>query len=171
MKKLWKLLPWNRSGYRQHKEIKYYQDLYDLPVWNWFQLHQTGELKYLAVNFKDFEGVTLEANEVYHRIYQHYFDTFGQPLEYQDNLKQEKRLALLMTEYLIKKDRFLLTEIEILKHRLKADPSIVPDYNKQWAYYCSKVSHGVDIKETTVYNFISTLNLFIEWPNKSEIQT
>ena len=85
---------------------KYWGSIDEMPLYNWIKCNN-GHLEYVR------NGRGNKANDVINwmRLYNEYLATFGLDKRYKKYLEVKRKKALLQAEYVIKKDRFKLTEI------------------------------------------------------------
>ena len=76
-----------------------------------------GEVKYTRINL-DY-GDEKSDNEAWFKIYDSYIDEFGLSKQYNKMLNTLKKKATLELDYTIKRDKFLLTLLEIEQQNLK----------------------------------------------------
>ena len=86
-------------------------DIEDMPIWNWNQICETGDLKYL---YKDLKGrVSKTLDTLWTELQQQYIDEFGLDENFKQQLRLKKDLIKLNCDYILTKDRFKLVEIKI----------------------------------------------------------
>lgn len=76
-----------------------------------------GEVKYTRVDLD--HGDEKRDNEAWFKIYDSYIDEFGLSKQYNKMLNTLKKKATLELDYTIKRDKFLLTLLEIEQQNLK----------------------------------------------------
>lgn len=138
------------------KKLEYYKSLDEMPVWNWFQIQKTNDLKYMLIKIrkisdkdkKELEpGLKTLSNE--------YIDTFGISDEYRQILELSRDIRVLEIDFLLTGDRSLLTMIEIKKVQLKA----MAQENKRSDMFKIKMhadkymGFSIDVKTTSVKEF------------------
>jgi len=85
----------------------------ELPIWNWRQVSETGDLTYL---FKGKEGkVKPEMYGLWLDLQQEYFDTYGISKGLQEVLKLQKQWILLRCDYLVNEDRFKKMQSDMIQ--------------------------------------------------------
>ena len=94
-----------------------YKGIEDLPIWNWSQIHETGNLKLLVKEGEfDNEGVL---GELWMSIYQEYLDEFGIHDDFKTYISKQKELGIKVAELIETGDKFKKVEIEIIKRDLE----------------------------------------------------
>ena len=101
------------------KFSKKYSSIDDLPMYNWKQIHDTNELKWLFIDNVKCEN-TKELETIWAGIYDEYLSEFGLSDEYKDILKIKRRIAMFQADYIEKEDRILLNYINIEKNALES---------------------------------------------------
>lgn len=87
---------------------RHYQSIDEIPLFNW-QKCLNGETKYVNLELKEEKG----NDEAFTKLYDEFLKQRGVNKEYKKYLEILKKKALLQCEYLITKDNFKLTQIEI----------------------------------------------------------
>ena len=101
------------------KFSKKYSSIDDLPMYNWKQIHDTNELKWLFIDNVKCEN-TKELETIWASIYDEYLKEFGLSEEYKEILKIKRRIAMFQADYIEKEDRILLNYINIEKNALES---------------------------------------------------
>ncbi len=129
--------------------------MHDLPIYNWYELNKTGDLKNLLKDPADnlTDGVII----AYYTIKDEYFELFGVPAEYEKHLNSMKYYGLMMAKYLESGgERSMLTHIQIAKLNLEHSKDEAPfDYSKMWAQVISRMATVPDIKKMSTFDFMS----------------
>jgi len=141
---------------------KKHSSIDDLPMYNWKQIHDTNELKWLFVKKAKCEN-TKELEEIWATIYDEYLKEFGLSEEYKEILKIKRRLAMYQADYIEKEDRILLNYINIEQNALES----MYDTTKKGSSFRDSLVHlekmqGIKIntKEITVadyYNYLRSI--------------
>jgi hypothetical protein len=87
---------------------KYYQSIEEIPLFNW-QKCLEGDVKYVNLQTKDDSS----NQEAFNKLYDEFLQKRGVNKEYKKYLDILKKKAMLQCEFLITKDDFKLTQIEI----------------------------------------------------------
>ena len=96
-----------------------YSSIDDLPMYNWKQIHDTNELKWLFTDKQEIEN-SFELELIWSNIYDEYLSEFGLSEEYKEILKVKRRIGMLQADYIIKEDRLTLNYINIEKNALES---------------------------------------------------
>jgi len=147
------------------KELKCYTSISDLPIYNWFKIHETNDLKYILIEEQKVGFMRQEElSVVFSKIYDEFLDTFG----ISDDLKRiselRRDIRVLEIDMYLYNDMSKETFIDIKKAELD---SIV--YGKSKAklndvkgYVEKYMGFKLDDKITAVkdyYSYIEMMNL------------
>jgi len=142
--------------------LKYYDSIEDMPVWNWFKVSETNDLKYLLK-----EDSILKENDrkllavVWDRIYFEFLEVFGVPAKMQQVLSLRREILKLQTKMVCKgrKDLEALIHIKGLElEALQAD-SNKQELNTVTAFVSKQMGFRVDERKTTVKEFYTYLKM------------
>ncbi len=92
---------------KQHYD--YYEGIDELPLFNWIKC-TSNDLKYVR---KDKNGTEQADIEAWERIYDSYIAEYGLNEVYKKLLNAMRKKALLEVDYILTRERFKLTEIEM----------------------------------------------------------
>ena len=97
--------------------MSYYDDIYEMPIYNWFKVINTGNLSFMKkdstfkVSSKVDENKDLKAIDLWHDLNNQFMSEFGQSESALDLMEKKIDLGKLMAEYLITGNKFKLTQI------------------------------------------------------------
>jgi len=94
---------------------EYWSSIDEMPLYNWIKCNN-GKLEYTRITKK---GSKVQDYIHWKKLYNEYLKEFGLDDRYKKYLDAQKKKALLQSEYVITKERFKLTEIEIQEQRIK----------------------------------------------------
>jgi len=144
---------------------KYYQSIEEIPLFNW-QKCLEGDVKYVNLETKEDSS----NQEAFTKLYDEFLQKRGVNKEYKKYLDILKKKALLQCEFLITKDDFKLTEIEIqdakivsLQKTSEAGLSI----DKTLIYLGKWLGYRLDWKIISVSEFYSILEEYEKQSNIS----
>lgn len=135
---------------------KYYKSLDEIPLYNWNKC-LNGELRFIRVDCK--EDNDNEAH--FTTLYDDYLKSRGVGKEYKNYLSVLKKKAMLQCEYLISKDRFKLTQIEIEDAKLEAlkkDKGEGISMEKTLIYLSKWLGYRLDWKQITANEYYLILD-------------
>jgi hypothetical protein len=87
----------------------YYEGIEELPLFNWIKC-TSNDLKFVR---KDKKGTEQEDIEAWERIYDSYIAEYGLNEVYKKLLNAMRKKAMLEVDYILTRERFKLTEIEM----------------------------------------------------------
>jgi hypothetical protein len=87
-----------------------------LPVWNWWKIHETKDLKYLL---KQDKKLTPHADIIFDKIYSEFISIFGVGENYKQYLEKLKEIAIAEIDMVLDKDPAMETFIDIMKVELE----------------------------------------------------
>lgn len=111
---------------------KHYKSLDEIPLYNWNKCIN-GEIRFVRYDMQEHKDNELR----FKIIYDQYLKIRGLNKEYKEYLNILKKKALLQCDYLITKDRFKLTQIEIEDTKLES--------------LSKKSIDGISIEQTLIY--------------------
>ena len=137
----------------------YFNSIEDFPIWNWWKIAETGDLKYV---FKDGKGkVTDRTVEVWFKLQNEYLDEYGITDGFRRLIKLKKKWIEKRTKYLVDDDRFALMESEmtevdmddIIKEKdVKTDETLI--------MLEQKLGRELDPKKISVKKYYDYINYF-----------
>lgn len=135
---------------------KYWVSIDEMPLYNWIKCNN-GRLEYV----RNGKGNRTMDIVNWMRLYNEYLATFGLDKRYKKYLEIKRKIGLLQADYVIKKDRFKLTEIEIQEAKLK-DLEVHFGDGKSietiLMYLSMHLGYKLNPKETTVKEYFTILN-------------
>ena len=144
---------------------RHYQSIEEIPLFNW-QKCLEGDVKYVNLETKEDSG----NQEAFTKLYDAFLQKRGVNKEYKKYLDILKKKALLQCEFLITKDNFKLTQIEIedakivsLQKTSEAGLSI----DKTLIYLGKWLGYRLDWKIISVSEFYSILEEYEKQSNIS----
>jgi hypothetical protein len=142
---------------------KYYQSIDEIPLFNW-QKCLNGELKYVNLELKE----ETDNQEAFNKLYDEFLQKRGVNKEYKKYLDILKKKALLQCEFLITKDDFKLTQIEIEDAKIvslqKTSESGL-SIEKTLIYLGKWLGYRLDWKVITVTEFYSIMEEYEKQSN------
>ena len=82
----------------------------ELPLWNWIKI-MDGEIHFIRKNVDD--GNEIADQTIFDEIFDQYINEFGLSKMHRKLLDAEKKRAMLELDYILTKNRFKLTEIDM----------------------------------------------------------
>ena len=144
---------------------RHYQSIDEIPLFNW-QKCLNGELKYVHLELKE----ETDNQEAFSKLYDEFLQKRGVNKEYQKYLDILKKKALLQCDFLITKDDFKLTQIEIEDAKIvslqKTSESGL-SIEKTLIYLGKWLGYRLDWKVITVTEFYSIMEEYEKQSNIS----
>ena len=142
------------------KSINYYNSIEDLPLINWMKC-TSGELKYVRKDLR--HGNQLLDELHFEKIFDSYIKDFGLSETYIKLLKAMHKKTLLELDFVLTKNRFKLTEVEMSivmlenmvnnnKNGMTIEQTIV--HLSKW------MNHWIDAKKVTTRDYFNMMKEF-----------
>lgn len=143
-----------------------YQDIYTMPIYNWFKVMSENNLGFLNI-----ESTSMAPENVENKPTQEYVDRwfkladqhaneFGRDESTTDMLEKKRDLLILHAEYLSTGNKFKLTQIEIKELDLERfETGGKFDSNKEVGILSKHLGSMIDIRKTTVHQYYSLKEL------------
>lgn len=142
----------------QKLKLKYlvlWNDIDDLPLWNWVKIHETRSTVYLYKN-GDYKNLkeTVRSKKAMEQVHSSYIDYFGIDEKYRRYLIEVGKISIKRFDAFKKEDKSMLTFVEIDEQELKSKyPVTEADFNKVIAMLEKKLGFIFDKKKMTVKEF------------------
>lgn len=94
---------------------EYWNSIDEMPLYNWIKCNK-GNIEFTR---KSKRGTKIQDYINWKLIYNEYLKDFGFDVRYKKYLEAKKKKAILQSDYIITKERFKLTEIEIEEQKIK----------------------------------------------------
>ncbi len=117
MKLLKKFYQWLSKKQEKPLQDKYFTSIEDLPVWNWWKLHEKNDFKTVLRRSKD--KIDNRVIEVVKELQNEFIETFGVDENYASFLRKQIQIELLKIKILKTKDRIYENDIDILEIELE----------------------------------------------------
>jgi hypothetical protein len=144
---------------------KYYQSIEEIPLFNW-QKCLEGDVKYVNLETKEDSG----NQEAFNKLYDSFLQKRGVNKEYKKYLDILKKKAMLQCEFLITKDNFKLTQIEIEDAKIVSLQKTSEEglsIDKTLIYLGKWLGYRLDWKIISVSEFYSILEEYEKQSNIS----
>lgn len=150
---------------------KTYTGIDQLPIYNWWKLHETGDVTYLLKE-RTPAGATHTAalSIIWKSVYNEYIKLFGFGEVFMDIINKQKQIALLKVEMIVTGDRSIQTfidlsnlELEQLRGSIKENSNFY-EYKGQLEKF---LGFKVDIMQTSVSEFYSYVKLAEKAPRRN----
>ncbi len=157
---IWRRLLWF-VGFRPYL----YTSIDELPIYNWWQVHETGDINYLMIDnkFGNTPQVIDYCTDLWDDLKQQQLDYVGVSQEYSRYLKLVADLALAKLQYAISNDNWDLFKLELVQSELDELKAIPQEDSAETKAIIEKHwlnGQRLDPKKTTVkeyYSYIKSL--------------
>lgn len=140
---------------------KYYKSIDEMPIFNWNKCLD-GDFKYVHSELK--EDVINET--MFNDVYDDFLKQRGLDKTLNNIFKVMKKKAILECDYLISRDRFLLTLIEIEEAKLNSlrKPSMnnAMSFEKTLVYLSKWLGFGINAHKTSTKQYFAYLDEYIK---------
>ena len=136
---------------------KYYNSIEDMPLYNWHKCIN-GDFYYVRKDEK--QSDLPECEIAFKKVYESYMNTFGVDNSFKEQAEIIKKIALLQCEYLITKDQFKLTQIEVENAKLemkKTNTASNVTLQTTLIYLSKWLGYRLDWKQMSVYEYYTLL--------------
>jgi hypothetical protein len=138
----------------------YYDSIEVLPIWNWYEITQTGELKYLMKDHKYNDKKPLL--KTWYSIHNEYLDGYGRSDDFNNILRLKKKWIEKTSQFVLTGDRFKLTEIDIIEADMaeiaKANNSM--DKDEMVIFLEQKLGRELNLKEMSTKKWFDYIKYF-----------
>jgi hypothetical protein len=144
---------------------RHYQSIEEIPLFNW-QKCLEGDVKYVNLETKEDSG----NQEAFTKLYDEFLQKRGVNKEYKKYLDILKKKAMLQCEFLITKDNFKLTQIEIEDAKIVSLQKTSEEglsIDKTLIYLGKWLGYRLDWKIISVSEFYSILEEYEKQSNIS----
>ena len=133
-----------------------YKSVDEMPLYNWHKCME-GEYKYVRLDEKeDAKNV-----EMFEKVYSDYVDKFGIDNKFKQQIELIKKIAILQCEYLISKNRFKLTQIEVENTKfeaIKKETGVGMTLQQTLIHLSKWLGYRLDWKQVSVSEYYTILN-------------
>lgn len=143
------------------KKFEYYKSIEELPIFNWFKIQETNDLKWLMKDPGDCTKGQVSTLETYmQKMTDEYVDTFGISDEHRRILMLKTDIACLEIDFLLNGDRKINTFLKIKRKEL--EKLITKSQSRETTniqVHVSKYMGGslINMRTTTVKEFYGIL--------------
>ena len=106
---------WFVARLNKYYSRRYYQDLEELPIWNWWKIHESKDFKYLL---KEDKKLTEHAPLIFDALYSEFISIFGVGDSYKTYLDKLKEIRIAEIDMVLFDDPSMETFIDIMKTEL-----------------------------------------------------
>lgn len=138
----------------------YYSGIDDMPAYNWFMVHETGDLGFVFQQYQKVnESTRPKLSEIWDGVYESYIRVFGFTESFLRIQALKRKISILKCELAITGDRFNNTLIRSTEYELSQLQLMVKsgDYMEAKKAIDKSVRFQIDLKKTSVREFYSYL--------------
>lgn len=138
----------------------FYKSIEDMPIYNWFKVNSTGDLRFCLVKHKSKYDKNL-AQKSFDTLYSEYIDFFGLGETYTKVLELKARIMDLKLEMKINNDTFIenfinMAEIDLKELQLQTNKT---NTNEVKVYLEKYLGFRLNEKEVSVKEYYTYLNV------------
>jgi len=146
----------------ENKWSLYYTELHDFPLFNWIKCNE-GDFRYMRKEFSAHEEMTGNDQKAWEILYDQYLQKYGLSKLYKKMLGIMREKALLECTFVMTRDRFKLTQIEIKEAELSS--ALANNGNgmsiEEALIYLSKwLGYRLNVKEISVVEYFNMLEQY-----------
>jgi len=154
------------------KSDSYFAGIDDLPVFNWYMVHNTADVSYLLTQRKEIGLLgRFYLSDIWRRIYDEYIARFGFGEKFMELMDKKRNVALMRIDRALTGDKSKNTFINIAEIELKnmmEESGRVSDLHETAAMIGKNLGFYIDVKKCSVVEFYSFIKA-IEKINKPKI--
>jgi hypothetical protein len=150
-------------------KLEHYKSISDLPIYNWFKIHETNDLKYLLiapskVGFRR----SKELNEAFSLIYDEFIDTFGVSDDLRKITELRRDIRILEIDMYLENDLSKETFIDIKKAEIDAiiNSKEKDRLNDVKGYVEKYMGFHLDERTTTVKDYYTYIKIMSDEAKK-----
>lgn len=144
------------------RKLEIYKSIDELPVWNWFKIHETNDLSYLLkITRKVGYARTHELEAQWSLIHDEFLDTFGVNDKLRQIYELKRDISVLKADMFLEKDPSKETLIDLKELELKniLNETTKTDVYEVKAYVEKYMGRRVDERTETVKSYYSCIKI------------
>ena len=156
-------------------KVKFYDSIENIPMWNYWKIEETSDLKYLAIG-KNYENQffydKLKASNAWTKVNGSYLDVFGVSEHYRDVLMLKRDIAL--NEYAWERNREPIARVyarEAKKELENLELNSLNEKPQDQVFFIEKeMGFKVDPKKISLkdfYSYVNNINKMAKQINKN----
>lgn len=139
---------------------KLYTSIDELPVYNWVEIHATGDINLLVKQRRVLPATNIVAQ--WQALYNEFYTRFGKTKEFLEYLKKQQKLTLMLIDNALEFDSARDIHIKVLENDLQkfTDKGQAFDFYENVAVVGKFAGYRINPKEVTVseyYGMIKTM--------------
>lgn len=147
------------------KKIEYYQSIDEMPIYNWFKINETNDLKWISKDLQiDAKKNIIILLSAWNKIFDEFIDTFGIPEKLKEIMEVKRDIFILQAQLALTKDRTIQIFIDIETEKLiKLMSKDKEQSTMQVKVYVEKfLGFKLNERETTVKEFYEYIIVLID---------
>lgn len=169
--------------FKRKKQNLFYRDLHEMPLYNWIQIHDKKNTKYVLIDFENAEESQFTATQ-FEKLYEEFFNSFGMTSEFIESMRLQRSILMKRIDAVLTGNRTLNTLADIQEAELKAKKGEVKpiDYDEIIVIMERELKFMIDTKKMSVRQFYNHLKVQAdrnkklneiqkEWQRKSKQRT
>lgn len=140
---------------------KHWDSIDELPLYNWIKCVEEHDYRYVCKDINDVKGVNVA--DAWNKIFDDYINRYGLSKLYLRLLKVMKEKAILECDYVLTKDKFKLTLIEIEEinlSKMMSNKGENKSINSVLVYLSKWLGYRVNTKEVTTLEYFEMIDLY-----------
>ena len=134
----------------------HYESIDELPIYNWFKVHETSSFEYLLYVRKKLERWEVRRlNELWMVLYKQYIERFGYSEQFIEVMSKKREIALLKVDYITSGDKSLKVFIQIAEKELEEMNGADVDFYESKSMLEKSLGFYIDIHKMTVAEYYS----------------
>lgn len=138
-----------------------YADIDELPIYNWFKVHATGDYSFVMIKKRKADSKMMEKLSAHWKVlYDQYLQMFGFADNFLMSLDLQKEIALRKIEKAETGDETIQTFIEIMEHELirkQKENSNTSNFYEIKSFVEKQIKFQINIRQTSVVEFFTML--------------
>lgn len=143
-------------------KLNCYSDIDEMPVFNWFKIHATGDFSYMLIRKRGIsEKEAKILSKKFNLIYDQYISMFGFNEEFLSTLEKRRKIALLMIKKATTGDRTLNTLIKVHQAELNSMEEQKPaksNFYEIKSFVEKQMGFQINIRTMSVAEFYTSFN-------------
>lgn len=158
--------------FSKQNKLDCYETIEEMPIYNWFQIHSTSNLKHILKVKKDITATDLIILEgTFAKLYDEFLDKFGVNETLQKILELKRDIRVLELDMFLNDDFSRETFIDIKKLELESltKEKTETNYNEVKSYVEKFMGFRLDSKIVTVSEYYTYLELLKQQQNQANV--
>ena len=134
----------------------HYSTIEELPIYNWWKVHETGNFEYLLYTRKTSSKKEVKKlARVWKSLYEQYIQRFGYTEQFIETMSKKREIALLKVDYITSGDKSLKVFIQIAEKELEEMTGEETDFYQGKSMLEKSLGFYIDIHRMSVAEYYS----------------